>query len=76
MGLDFFQVSKIFISLMLSLFMFLEFQRNRNREFLFLGIIFGIFLLKELVYIGINLYSVNYTIIKDPTTGAATKVLT
>ncbi|MGC8766691.1 MAG: GAF domain-containing SpoIIE family protein phosphatase [Brevinematia bacterium] len=76
MGLDFFQVSKIFISLMLSLFMFLEFQRNRNREFLFLGIIFGIFLLKELVYIGIDLYSVNYTIIKDPTTGAATKVLT
>lgn len=75
MSLDFFQVSKIFTSFVMSLFMFLEFQRNRNKEFLFLGIIFGIAFFKEIFYVIINLYGTFYSTYRDPSTGEVMKYL-
>ncbi|MFN4245651.1 MAG: GAF domain-containing SpoIIE family protein phosphatase [Brevinematia bacterium] len=75
MYLDFFQITKIFVSFVILVFMFLEYQRNKNKEFLFLGIIFSIFFLKEIFYIVINLYGSFYSIVKNPTTGEITKVL-
>jgi len=75
MSLDFFQISKLFLSFIMALFMALEYQRDKNREFLFFGAIFGFFFLKELVYIWINLYGSYYVTIKDETTGLITKTL-
>ncbi|MEN2998071.1 MAG: GAF domain-containing SpoIIE family protein phosphatase [Brevinematia bacterium] len=75
MPLDFFQVTKIFISFVMLIFMFLEFQRNKNKEFLLLGIIFSILFAKEITYIAINLYGSFYLVHKDPTTGEIIKSL-
>jgi hypothetical protein len=75
MSLDFFQISKLFLSFIMALFMALEYQRDKNREFLFFGAIFGFFFLKELVYIWINLYGSYYVTVKDETTGFITKTL-
>ncbi len=73
--IGFFQLFKLFISAIFSLFMFLEYQRNKSNEFIFLGSVFLLFFLKELVYIFTNLYGVFYENIKNPVTGAVQKVL-
>ncbi|MCX8096039.1 MAG: SpoIIE family protein phosphatase [Spirochaetes bacterium] len=72
---DFFHITKIFISLLMMIFMILEFQRNKNKEFLILSIIFGFFLFKEITYILINIYGSFYTTTKNPITGEITREL-
>lgn len=75
MFMDFFQITKIFVSFVMLLFMFLEFRRNKNIEFLLLAIIFGIAFLKEVIYVGINLHGSYYSLHKNPTTGEIVKLL-
>ncbi|MCX8028667.1 MAG: SpoIIE family protein phosphatase [Brevinematales bacterium] len=75
MSLDFFQMSKLFISVLLLLFMVLEFQRNKNKEFMVLSIIFGIFFVKEILYLIINIHGSFYSTFRNPMTGEITKQL-
>ena len=75
MTLDFFQISKLFLSFIMALFMLLEYQRDRNREFLFFSAIFSFFFVKEIFYIWMNLNLSSYVSIKDEVTGQISKVL-
>lgn len=75
MSLDFFQITKIFVSFVMTIFMILEFQRNRNKEFILLGLIFGFFFIKEIVYVITGLYSSYYAVERNPQTGEIIKVL-
>lgn len=75
MTLDFFQISKLFLSFIMALFMLLEYQRDRNREFLFFSAIFSFFFVKEIFYIWMNLNLSSYVPIKDEVTGQISKVL-
>lgn len=75
MSLDFFQITKIFLSFVMTIFMILEFQRNRNKEFILLGLIFGFFFIKEIIYVITGLYSSYYAVERNPQTGEIIKVL-
>ncbi|MEM0374530.1 MAG: GAF domain-containing protein, partial [Sulfolobales archaeon] len=75
MSLDFFQITKIFVSFVMTIFMILEFQRNRNKEFILLGLIFGFFFIKEIIYVITGLYSSYYAVERNPQTGEIIKVL-
>jgi sigma-B regulation protein RsbU (phosphoserine phosphatase) len=55
--------------------MLLEYQRDRNREFLFFSAIFSFFFVKEIFYIWMNLNLSSYVSIKDEVTGQISKVL-
>jgi len=55
--------------------MLLEYQRDRNREFLFFSAIFSFFFVKEIFYIWMNLNLSSYVPIKDEVTGQISKVL-